>query len=231
MVYTKLLVVIISLFIFQSTANAISDEKLSGTEIYEKLNSKIDLNLEFTDQNGKTLSMKEMFKDKDVLVFSLNYFRCTTMCTFQFVNLAETLKDLNISHDDRFQVAAISFDPSDAISRAKTSYDIWTAKAGDKSTAWNFYVGQEKNIASLAKSLNFYYEKDDEGNYSHAGALFFIKPDGTFYRYLYGIVYDQDDFKHALIDTSNGNIGSVFEKILVKFKKYDSVRGKYISWI
>lgn len=231
MVYTKLLVVIISLFIFQSTANAISDEKLSGTEIYEKLNSKIDLNLEFTDQNGKTLSMKEMFKDKDVLVFSLNYFRCTTMCTFQFVNLAETLKDLNISHDDRFQVAAISFDPSDAISRAKTSYDIWTAKAGDKSAAWNFYVGQEKNIASLAKSLNFYYEKDDEGNYSHAGALFFIKPDGTFYRYLYGIVYDQDDFKHALIDTSNGNVGSFFDKIWVKFKKYDPVRGKYISWI
>lgn len=231
MVYIRILAVIVSIFLFQNMVTAISDEKLSGTEIYQKLNSKIDLTLSFTDQNGKTLSMKEMFKDKDVLVFSLNYFRCTTMCTFQFVNLSETLKNLNISHDDRFQVAAISFDPSDTVSRAKTSYDIWIPKAGNKSTAWNFYVGQEKNIVALAKSLNFYYEKDDEGNYSHAGALFFIRPDGTFYRYLYGIVYDQDDFKHALIDTSNGNIGSFFEKILVKFKKYDFVRGKYIAWI
>lgn len=231
MFYMRFAIITLLILLFQNPTQAISDDKLSGSEIYQKLNSKIDLNLTFTDQDGLKKSLKEMFKGTDVLVISLNYFRCTTMCTFQFVNVAETLRELNVSHADRFQMSSISFDPTDAVSRAKTSHDIWTPKAGKKSGDWNFYVGQEKDIVSLTKSLNFYYEKDDEGNYSHAGALFFIKPDGTFYRYLYGIVYEQSDFAHALIDTSDGHLGSFLQKLMTRTKKYDPARGKYISWI
>lgn len=219
------------LSLFSSVAFAISDDKLSGTEIHEKLSSKIDLNRQFTDQTGQTLSLKQMFKGKDVLIVSLNYFRCTTMCTFQFINLAEVLRSLQMKNEDRFQIATISFDPTDDLRRAKTSHDIWTAKAGPLARAWNFYTGSVENIEALTKSVNFYYERDDEGNYSHAGALLFIKSDGTFYRYLYGIVYDENDFKQALFETSNGKIGSVWDKIWFHFRKYDPIRGKYKSWI
>lgn len=228
--YVFLFMIVFPFLTSQKAHAAIPDEKLSGTEIHQKLGTKIDLSLGFQDQNGEQKTLRDMFKGGKVLVVSLNYFRCTTMCTFQFLNMSEILNGLHVP-GDKFQVASISFDPLDTVTKAKQTHDLWTPKAGENSGKWDFYVGNEKNISVLTKELSFYFEKDDEGNYSHAGALFFIKPDGTFYRYLYGIVYEKDDFNHALIDTSDGKLGSIFQKIAAKFKKYNPIRGKYISWI
>jgi len=210
---------------------ASAEGDLQSPEIFQKLNQKINLDLSFLDQNGNQKSLREMFKQTHVLILTLNYYRCTTMCTFQFLNLAQTLNDLGSSVGNDFQIASVSFDPTDTVQKAQETQKLWGQKSGPQGARWNFYVGKNSNIIPLTKSLNFYYEKDKEGNYSHAAALFFIKPDGTFYRYLYGVVYDKTDFTNALIETSGGRVGSVFQKMRALFYKFDSVRGKYQLWI
>ncbi len=196
-------------------------------KIYEKLGQKIDLNLSFINQEGKAQTLRDLLKNKTVLILTLNYYRCTTMCTYQLLNLAEALKKLNIPLGKGYVVATISFDPTDNTANAKQIRDIWLPKTGNPNAAWNFFVGDVKNIVSLTKQFNFYYEKDDEGNYSHAAALFFIRPDGTFYRYLYGIVYDKSEIEYALLETSQGALGTLWDKFLGLFYKYDPIRGRY----
>lgn len=223
-----LFLIFIFTFILSGNKQAFSID--SPDKIYEKLGHKIDTNLEFTDQNGVKQTLHHLLKNNSVLVLTLNYYRCTTMCSFQFLNLAQVLKESNIPLGKGYQVASISFDPTDTVKKAKEIHNIWVPKTGNPSAAWNFFVGEPQNIQVLAKQLNFYYEKDDEGNYSHAAALFFIQPDGTFYRYLYGIVYDKSDFEHALGETSHGTLGTVWNKITGLFMKYNAVRGKYFSY-
>lgn len=224
---------LIGLFISISGAwaNTPSSQILSekdSTNIYEKLGQKIDLNLSFTDQSGKTKILKDMFKNKSVLILTLNYYRCTTMCSYQYLNLADVLN--NLSFDPNFQVASISFDPTDTARNARQIRDIWAIKSGTSVNNWNFYVGKSEEIKSLSKSLNFYFAKDSDGNYSHTAALFFIQPDGTFYRYLYGVVYDQKSFEYALHDTSKGKMGSMINSIQQLFYKFYPERGKYLSF-
>lgn len=197
-------------------------------EIYEKLGQKINLDLTFQNENGERESLRQMFAGQEALIITLNYFRCTTMCTFQFINLAEALKESGLNIGKGFRVASLSFDPTDTPERARSMRAAWTPKTGDPNAQWNFYVGEEKNISELTRSLNFFYERDDEGNYAHAAALFFIRPDGTFYRYIYGIVYDKSDIELALLDTTDGKVGSFLQKIVSRFKHYEPVRGKYI---
>ena len=150
------------------------------------------------------------------------------MCSIQFVNLAASLKKMDWPIGKGFSVATISFDPTDTFAVAKEKQNTWLPQTGQSNGKWDFLVGDTKNINSLVKDLNFFYELEPStGEYSHGAALFFIKNDGTFYRYLYGLVYEPQDIKHALIDSSNGELGSFIERIYSKFKKYHAQIGKY----
>jgi protein SCO1/2 len=219
-----------TLFIFQhcyaqqKTISVSDSDSISG-----KLNQKIDLNLKFKNENGEEISLKNYLNDSSVLVLTLNYFRCTTMCTYQYLNLSEILKKNKLFGQNSFKVASISFDPTDTIQIAKQTKEIWTPKTEIQNPSWHFFVGNPSNISKLTNSLNFYTEKDDQGNYSHAAALFFIRPDGTFYRYLYGIVYDKSEFSAALYDSSFKALGGIQDWFYELFHTYHPERGKYLS--
>jgi protein SCO1/2 len=211
--------------------NSIASEKnLPPGEIYEKLNSKINLDLVFTNQDNQKQSLKNLVNQKKILVITLNYFSCTTMCSLQFANLATALQEMNWPIGQDFVVASLSFNPQDTPAIAKEKQHTWLPKTGQKQGQWEFLVGDSQNISILAQNLNFYFERDHiTGEYSHSSGLFFIKPDGTFYRYLYGIVYQSKDIKTALIETSNQNLGSYLDKIIAYSKKFQSHIGKYES--
>ncbi|WP_338635619.1 SCO family protein [Spirobacillus cienkowskii] len=203
---------------------------ITNKEVYEKLNYKINLNLKFTDGDGKTETLQEIFSRQKVTILTLNYYKCTTMCVFQYANLAQTLKQINWPIGKDFQVVSISFDPNDTFESAKKLQNTWIPKTGQNNAKWNFYVGEPSQIKALAENLNFYFEKDRETDeFAHTTALFFIKPDGTFYRYIYGMVYNEKDMKHALIETSNNKLGSFFDKITTKFSTYNPKIGRYSS--
>lgn len=221
----------LSSFAFAATPVALSQEDTVLPQVSEKLGQKIDLNLTFINERGETKKIKDMFDKQEVLVLTLNYFRCTTMCTYQLLNLAENLKNLNWKIGDGYSVATISFDPTDTVDKALNTQKTWTEKLGDKKAPWHFYVGSENNSKKLASQLNFYFEKDNEGNYAHTASLFFIAKDGTLKKYLYGIVYDTSGIRNALIDSSDKKIGTVFDKFLHFFSKYNTSRGRYYSFL
>ena len=151
------------------------------------------------------------------------------MCTYQFLNLADALKKVGLPVGTGYTIASISFDPTDDTARARTTRDIWLKRLGVQTAPWHFYTSDKNQIGikTLTKSLNFYFEEDDEGNFSHTAGLFFIDREGTLKRYLYGIVYEPRDIKYAIIDTSSGKIGSIVDRISRKFLKYNASRGKY----
>ena len=210
-------------------ANGIGIHKnIPKGELYEKLNQKIDVNLTFINHDNKKIFIKDLLKDNSVLLITLNYYKCTTSCSFQFVNLSSALKKINWPIGKEFRIATFSFDPNDNVALAKEKQKFWTSKTGQNDAKWDFFVGNNKETIALIQSLNFYYELDAlSGEYAHSAALFFIKPDGTFYRYLYGYTYDAQSIKHALIETSEGKLGSFFDKLFTMFKKYRPNIGKY----
>ena len=52
-------------------------------------------------------------------------------------------------------------------------------------------------------------------------------PDGKMSRYLYGIDYAPKDVKFALMESSEGKIGSAAEQLILYCFHYDPANGKY----
>ncbi len=203
-------------------------KEIQGVTIEERLGEKLDLNMSFTDQDGKPIKLGDLLKDEKPLLLSLNYYRCKTLCGVQLENLAKTIKDLKWPIGKDFHMATISFDKTDTPELAKSKQTEYLEKVGDLDGKWNFLIGSQLNIDKITKSIGFYYNYiPDKNEFAHTAAIFIISPDGTISRYLYGIDYKVKDVKFALMDAANGKIGSTTDRFLLFCCNYDPSLGRY----
>ncbi len=56
-----------------------------------------------------------------------------------------------------------------------------------------------------------------------------LSPEGMVSRYLYGVQYDPRDLKLALVEASEGKVGSTLDRILLYCFHYDASAGKYTA--
>ena len=63
------------------TSNEVARE-LKGVNIEEHLGQKINLELEFKDEKGQVVKLKDFFDGKTPVVLSLVYFGCPGLCSF-----------------------------------------------------------------------------------------------------------------------------------------------------
>jgi protein SCO1/2 len=200
---------------------------LQGVTIKENLGKQIDLSLTFADQNGVQQNFSQVLKDKP-LILTLNYYRCTTLCSIQLVNLAKSIADLGWVIGKDFNMATVSFDPTDTPKDSKKAQVDYLSIAKQPTGNWNFYTGNEKNITQLAEQIGYFYKYDPVSKeYAHAAAIFFISPNGKISRYLYGINYAPNQIKFSLMDASQNKIGSPTDQILLTCFHYNPTSGKY----
>jgi protein SCO1/2 len=84
---------------------------------------------------------------------------------------------------------------------------------------------------SLAESVGFNYYFDAKRNeYAHPAVAFLISPNGKITRYLYGINYRQFDLKLALIEASEGKIGTTIDRIILSCFHYDPKLNSYVPF-
>src|SRR5262245_34469152 len=83
---------------------------LRDVGIDQLLNNQVPLDLEFRDEDGRTVKLAEYFKDKPV-VLSLVYYDCPQLCTQVLTGLLGTLKTLPMTPGKEFVNLTVSFDP------------------------------------------------------------------------------------------------------------------------
>ena len=87
--------------------------ELQNVGITPHFGQSIPLDLEFTDENGKTVKLAQYFnQDKPVLV-TLVYYSCPMLCTLVLNGVNDTLHKLDWIPGKQFSVLTISFDPTE----------------------------------------------------------------------------------------------------------------------
>ena len=88
---------------------------------------------------------------------------------------------------------------------------------------WHLLTGTD-DIHKVADSIGFKYAFDKKRDlYNHPAGLIILTPEGRTSRYMYGTGYEHEQF--ALMDASNGRIGSFVEKLTIC--DYDPTQGRY----
>jgi protein SCO1/2 len=205
--------------------------EMQGVGIDDKSSSQIPLDLRFRDENGKAVTLAEVFSGDRPVLLSLNYSDCPMLCGLQLNGLFDTLTEIKgWSPGREFDVVSVSVDPLETTLRAKQTEQKYLERYGRAGAAEGvrFLTGNAENIRALADAVGFRYKYvPDTREYSHTAAEIVVTPKGVVSRYLYGVAYDPQTVRLSLIEAADGKIGSPLDQIILFCFHYDETKGRY----
>lgn len=197
--------------------------------IEQKLNEQVPLDLTFRDESGKTVTLKQYFGKKPVLL-TLVYYECPSLCGLVLQGLLKSLRVLNYTPGEQFEIVTVSISPTETPELAAAKKQSFLKEYGrlDAAAGWHWLTGDEANIRALADSVGFRYVYDPKTKqYAHAAGIMLLTPSGKVSRYFYGIEYSPRDLRLGIMDASQGKVGSLVEKVILFCYQYDPTTGKY----
>ncbi|OGR46906.1 MAG: hypothetical protein A2X37_00320 [Elusimicrobia bacterium GWA2_66_18] len=192
----------------------------NGVGVVEKLGSRVPLDLELIDEDGKKVVLRRMVDRPTVL--ALVYYRCAGICTPLLVSLTKTLNELPLEPGKDFKVVTVSFDPLDTpqLAKKKRLNFLRQIQRPFPPSAWRFLTGSPSSTRALADSVGFGFAKKGE-DYVHPATLMILAKDGKLTRYMYGTTFLPADMQLALTEASSGTIRPTVVKFLGFCYTYD----------
>jgi len=207
-----------------------------GTELKEvgitfRQGERVNLDLPFTNSNGQTVRLRDLFEPGKPVVLVPAYYDCPRLCGLLLSGAVTTFNGLEFLPGRDYKILTVSMDPAEGPElAAKRAQEYWArfkepeaAKEG-----WSFLTGEAAPVRELFDSVGFRYLPDG-GEFAHTAALILLTPQGEISQYFTGIEFPLRDFRLALIDASKGNIGSLVDHVFLFCFRFDQTQGKY-TW-
>ena len=195
--------------------------------IDQKLDARVPLDLEFVDADGRTVALSEFFGERPVIL-ALVYYECPMLCTQVLTGLVGSLEALEFSAGSDFDVVVVSFDPGETPALAAEKQATYRRRYRRSDAGLYFLTGREASIQALTDAVGFKYAYDEgTDQWAHPAAITVLTADGHVSRYLFGIEFAPRDMRFALIDATEGRIGTIVDQALLFCFHYDPSTGKY----
>jgi protein SCO1/2 len=195
----------------------------------QRINERLPLDRTFTDEAGRRVALGDYFGRRPVvMVFA--YYDCPMLCTLAINGLASALGVLSLEPGGDFEIVTVSFDPRDtpASASAKKAQYLERYKRRGGAAAWHFLTGEQASIDRVTRAAGFHYAWDkDTKQFAHPTGIIVLTADGRIARYLFGIEYGPRDLRYALVEASNGRVGSAVDSLLLYCYHYDPMTGRY----
>lgn len=227
-----ILLQLIALLIFSSSGFSLEKpaEELNEVGIDFLLGNQIDLELQFTDIKGEKVLLKDSVQGKPT-IFVPVYYNCPRLCGLVLKGVEKMLPGLNLEEGEEYRIVTFSFDPENTTEMAAkraSEYKTASGVPASESPNWSFLTGEKPQIDSLLGQLGFKVKKDNT-EYAHTGAIILLTAEGKISQYFTGIEFSPWDVKLALIEASQGQIGSALDHVLLFCFRFDPTKGKY-TW-
>ncbi len=197
--------------------------------IDQKLNDQLPLDLNFRDEKGEVVELRNFFHTKPVVI-SLVYYKCPMLCTQVLNGMVETFRTMKMTAGNEFEIVTVSIDHNETPEMAAEKKETYVTEYGRNgvSEGWHYLVGDSVSIKKLADAVGFKFVYDTPTKqFAHASGIMVATPKGKIARYLYGIEYGAKDLNFSLMEAAQEKIGSVVDKILLLCYHYDPTTGKY----
>jgi protein SCO1/2 len=195
----------------------------------QRLNEQVPLDVEFNDDQGRVVRLGQYFGRKPV-VLAFVYYDCPMLCTMVLSSITSTLGVLSLAPGKDFELVMISFDPRETTGLAakrKAEY-LLRYNRPDAAGGWHFLTGAPASIERVTKAAGFRYAWDEETQqFAHPAGIVVLTPDGRLARYLFGLEFGPRDLRLALVEASEGRIGTVVDAALLYCYHYDPMTGRY----
>ena len=202
---------------------------LENVGFEQKLGAQLPLDTPFRDEQGKQVTLRSYFGQRPV-VLSFVYFDCPMLCTEVLNGMVRSLRAISLKLGKDYDIVTVSFDarekPALAAAKKKVYLERYDRKADPR--GWAFLTGDAPAIRKLTDAAGFHFSYDpDLDQFAHASGIMIVTPSGKISHYFYGVEYSPKDMRLALVEASDGNIGSPVDQLLLYCFHYDPATGKY----
>ncbi len=225
--------------------------EFDGVDVKNKLGEQVDTNVPLIAPDGSSVTLADFLDSERPVIFTLNFYRCVSICSVQLNELVKTMAAMGWAPGaERFRIVTVSFDPKDTVEIAAGKQETYRqelvrqlAEANDetlseaevveraKAIDWTFLVAREKAIRSLLDNVGYTVRYDANSNqFAHSPVTYVLSPKGQIARYLWGLQIPPQDLKFALMETSEGRIGSFGDKLLMSCFDYSRDTGGYVPF-
>jgi protein SCO1/2 len=205
--------------------------EMEALKFDQRLGEQVPMDAEFRDSDGQTVRFGDLMDDKPV-VLVLAYYRCPRLCSMVIRNVIEGLVRIPPEAGKDFQVVVLSFDPNETpelAAKNKASAALFYSRGPKGAPGWRFLTGEEEQIQRVAAAVGFHYKYDPATSaYKHSAGIMILTPEGKVARYLFGISFNPQDLRLALVEASKGRIGAPADQaLLLTCMAYDPASGTY----
>lgn len=220
---------------FVDLANAIEDpaQMTEIVGVVPKISEVVDTSLYFTDSDGKNATLSEfLIPNKPTLIVPV-YYECPRLCGLIQDGLFQALKGINLEMGSDYNLIFISFDPLEGADLAAKRKAARIKTLEDKSitdNSFRFLVGSVDSVKNIMNTIGFHYKPDGEKDFAHSAAVIILTPAAIVSHYFTGIEYVAGDLRLAMIEASEGKLGTFVDKVLLYCFRFDPTKGKY-TWV
>ena len=198
-----------------------------------KLGQSLPLDVTLTDETGVSLPLSSYFAGasaKRPVAMIFYYQSCPMLCSLQLEGVVASLKGTKYVVGRDFAFLAVSMDPSDTVegsAKAKRKITNAYGQSGSES-GFHFLTGTAENIKRITAGAGYRYYWDEESKqWAHATGVLLMASDGRMARYLPGIEPFPRDLQFALIEASEGQIGTILDRAVLYCYQYNESSGRY----
>ncbi|MBP1626803.1 MAG: Copper delivery protein (cytochrome c oxidase assembly) [Holophagaceae bacterium] len=171
--------------------------------VEEKLGQPVLAEVVLNDEDGRPVKLGSLIDKPTIL--TLNYFRCSGICTPQLIGVLEVANLVQAEPGKDFQIITVSFDERDTPEMAwqKRSNFLKEMTRPFPPTAWRFLTGKAADTKAVCDSVGFRFKREGD-SFAHAGVLMILSPKGKITRYMYGVNYLPAELQMAITEAARG---------------------------
>jgi len=169
--------------------------------IEEHVGRRLPLAVRFSRSDGGSVALGDVLGRGRPALLVLSYSHCALMCSTVLRGAADVARELRAGGDS-FAFVNVSIDPRESPAEAARVQAPLLERAGlaGAPEGWPFLVGSRASIDAVADALGFRYAWDARTQqYAHPAALFAIAPDGVVRGYFYGVRFERNAVRTALL--------------------------------
>jgi protein SCO1/2 len=203
-----------------------------GVGLDEHYGDLVPGDLTFFDEDGRAVPIGSYLDGETPVVLNFVYHNCPMLCNMLLEGLTRSLAEMRWTPGQQFTVLTVSFSGIETPDLAARQKDRFLGALGkpEAATGWHFLIGSDENIQALAASVGFQFKWVEEaGQYAHPATLIFLSGEGRISRYLYGMDFPPGDIRKALVEASEGTIGSPVDQLILYCFQYDPVTNTYVA--
>jgi protein SCO1/2 len=223
--------VILALLLLAQAATA----QDAPVDVVERLGERV-ADATFMDTQGNRVALRDVTARGKPVVLTMIYFDCPMLCSLVQKGVIKALNDSGLRLREDYFGLTVSFSPKDTIPEARLRQGGYLQTLQNARGAipldWPFLTGGDRAIRALADSVGFRYRYDQEsGQYEHPAVSMVLGPDGKISRYLYGVEFEGRDLRLAVVEASQGKVGTTLDRVILRCFKYDPASRKYHFWV